>query len=67
MHIVCPARDTANRIAYELLQDDAVCGRCRAALVLAEPMAPGDAALSKFIARTKLVVLVDFSADQKRS
>ena len=62
MHLVCPACGTTNRIAYERLHDDAVCGKCRAALMAAESVALSDAALPKFIARTELPVLVDFWA-----
>ena len=63
MHLVCPSCGTTNRIPDERLHDAPVCGRCGAALMAAEPVNLGDAALPGFIARTELPVLVDFWAD----
>jgi thioredoxin 2 len=63
MHLVCPSCGTTNRIPDERLRDAPVCGRCGAALMAAEPVNLGDAALPGFIAKTELPVLVDFWAD----
>ena len=63
MHLVCPSCGTTNRIPDERLRDAPVCGRCGAALMAAEPVTLGDAALPGFIAKTELPVLVDFWAD----
>ena len=62
MHLVCPSCGTTNRIPDKRLHDAPVCGRCGAALMAAEPVNLGDAALPKFIADTELLVLVDFWA-----
>jgi thioredoxin 2 len=62
MQLVCPACAATNRVPAERLHDAPVCGRCGTALMAAEPVNLGDAALPKFIATTDLPVLVDFWA-----
>ncbi|MBT2772679.1 thioredoxin TrxC [Halomonas sp. ISL-60] len=62
MHLVCPSCGTTNRISAERLHDAPVCGRCKSALLAAEPAALSDASLAKFISGTELPVLVDFWA-----
>ena len=62
MHLVCPACTATNRVPESRLHDGAVCGKCGAALMVAEPFALTDATLPKVVAGTELPVLVDFWA-----
>ncbi|MDX5976287.1 thioredoxin TrxC [Vreelandella alkaliphila] len=62
MYIVCSSCGTTNRIPAERLDDAPICGRCKAILMAAEPVALSDALLPKFISVTELPVLVDFWA-----
>lgn len=62
MHLICPKCGAKNRVPAERLAESPVCGRCGEALMAAEPVALGDAALPAFIAGTELPVLVDFWA-----
>ena len=62
MHLVCPACTATNRVPESRLHDGAVCGKCGAALMAAEPFALTDATLPKVVAGTELPVLVDFWA-----
>jgi thioredoxin 2 len=62
MHLVCPSCTATNRVPESRLHDGAVCGKCGAALMAAEPFALTDATLAKVIAGTELPVLVDFWA-----
>ena len=58
MRLVCPVCGTTNRVSEERLQDNPVCGSCRAPLMAAEPVSLDDATLPSFIAGTELPVLV---------
>ena len=60
--LACPSCGTTNRIPDERLHDAPICGHCATALMSAEPVSLGDAALPAFIAKTELPVLVDFWA-----
>ncbi|SBR51567.1 MULTISPECIES: thioredoxin TrxC [unclassified Halomonas] len=62
MQLVCPSCGTTNRIQAERLHDSPVCGRCKTALMNAEPVSLSDTTLHKFISGTELPVLVDFWA-----
>jgi thioredoxin 2 len=62
VNLVCPACGTTNRVSEERLEENPVCGSCRAALMAAEPVSLGDATLPPFVAGTQLPVLVDFWA-----
>jgi len=63
MNLVCPACGTTNRVPTERLHDQPVCGRCKAELMAAKPVALTDASFPAFIAGTELPVLVDFWAE----
>lgn len=62
LHLACPACGTKNRIPYERRHDEPVCGRCRADLMPAAPVALSEAMLPGYLAGTDLPVLVDFWA-----
>jgi thioredoxin 2 len=61
--LVCAQCGSVNRIAQEHLGDQPTCGRCKADLMSASPVALTDAVFARFIARTELPVLVDFWAE----
>jgi len=63
MHLVCPVCAATNRVPEARLHDGAVCGKCGAALMAAEPVALSDATMPRFVAGTELPVLVDFWAE----
>ena len=62
MHLACPACATINRVPDERLQSGPVCGRCKAPLMVPEPVSLDDSTLPGFLANTDLPVLVDFWA-----
>ena len=45
MNLVCPACGVTNRVREERLQDNPVCGSCRAPLMAVEPASLGDTIL----------------------
>lgn len=63
MNLVCPACGATNRVPDERLQEQPVCGRCKAELMAAAPVALTDGHFSVYVANTELPVLVDFWAD----
>ena len=63
MQLVCPSCGTRNRVPEERLGDQPVCGRCKAPLMSAAPVALDDERFAGFVAGTELPVLVDFWAD----
>ena len=63
VHLVCPTCSTTNRVAEHRLQDGAVCGRCKAALLTPAPFALTDVTLPAYLAATELPVVVDFWAE----
>jgi thioredoxin 2 len=63
MNLVCPDCGAVNRVPAERLQDQPVCGRCKAELMAAQPVALTDASFGGFITGTELPVLVDFWAE----
>ena len=62
MNLACPACGATNRVPTERLQDQPVCGRCKAELMAAKPFALTDATFQGYIDGTELPVLVDFWA-----
>ena len=63
MQLVCPSCLAVNRLPRERLAEGPVCGKCRARLLPAEPMALADANFDRYVGSTDLPVLVDFWAD----
>jgi thioredoxin 2 len=63
VNLVCPDCGTTNRVPEARLQDQPVCGRCKAPLMAAKPVALTDATFSNFISHTELPVVVDFWAE----
>ncbi|MBT9525705.1 MAG: thioredoxin TrxC [Rhizobacter sp.] len=63
MNLVCPECGATNRVPDERLKDQPVCGRCKAELMAAKPVALTDASFARFIQGTELPVLVDFWAE----
>jgi thioredoxin 2 len=61
--LVCPACGATNRVPEARLQDQPLCGRCKAVLLAAAPVALSAAQFPAFVANTELPVLVDFWAD----
>lgn len=63
MQLVCPNCLSVNRVPRERLADGPVCGKCRARLFPAEPIALADANFDRFVEKSDMPVLVDFWAD----
>jgi thioredoxin 2 len=63
MNLICPACGTTNRVPDDRLSDQPICGRCKGALMAAQPVDLDDDRLPGFIAGTELPVVVDFWAD----
>ncbi|MCW8905964.1 MAG: thioredoxin TrxC [Sedimenticola sp.] len=61
-HIVCPHCRSVNRVPGERLAQGPSCGRCKAALFNAQPIAVDSAAFERFVSRSELPLLVDFWA-----
>lgn len=62
MIIGCPACATLNRVPDERLVEDPKCGKCKAPLLPAAPVALGAASFDAAVLRTELPVVVDFWA-----
>ncbi len=62
MQLICPACLAANRVGAERLGERPLCGKCRAVLLPAEPLALSGAEFSRYTSGTDLPVLVDFWA-----
>lgn len=62
MHLHCAACGSTNRVPAERLDHGPVCGRCKAPLLAATPVALDDATLAPFLDNTDLPVVVDFWA-----
>lgn len=60
--IPCPACGTLNRVPEARLADRPNCGRCKAELLPAEPVALDDASFARVAERGDLPVVVDFWA-----
>jgi thioredoxin 2 len=63
MNLVCPECGTTNRVPEARLQDEPVCGRCRAELMAPKPVSLTDATFPAYVAHTEQPVLVDFWAE----
>lgn len=59
LELACPACLAINRVAYARLDDNPVCGRCRAALFTGTPVTLTATNAATIIQRTQLPVLVD--------
>lgn len=62
VQLVCPSCEAINRIPADRLSHAPVCGKCRAALIVASPIQANDHSLQRHISRSDLPVLVDFWA-----
>ncbi|MBX3620284.1 MAG: thioredoxin TrxC [Rhizobacter sp.] len=63
MNLVCPSCGATNRVPDERLDDQPVCGRCKAELMDTHPVALTDTSFQGYVGGTELPVLVDFWAD----
>ncbi len=63
INLVCPACGVKNRVLEARLDQAPSCGRCKAALLTASPLALEEAAFTRYIEGTELPVVVDFWAD----
>ena len=63
MNLHCPACGATNRVPEDRLKDGPVCGRCKAPLLKAEPVALTDQNLQAFLSGAELPVVVDFWAE----
>jgi len=63
MQIVCPSCLSVNRVARERLGEAPVCGRCRARLLPAKPIALDEHTFDRYLDKGDLPVLVDFWAE----
>lgn len=62
IHIPCPRCLAANRVPPSRLADKPVCGRCKAPLLSAHPIALDDASFAAYVERADVPVVVDFWA-----
>ena len=62
LHIVCPHCHTTNRVRQDDLASAPDCGSCHQSLFTRQPVALGESALDRHIARSQIPVLVDFWA-----
>ncbi len=58
----CPSCGAANRIPLQRVDESPICGRCKSALLPAEPIAVSDATFSDEVEASPIPVLVDFWA-----
>ena len=63
MQLVCPSCLSVNRMARERLAEAPICGKCRARLLPANPIALDDETFDRYVYKGDLPVLVDFWAD----
>jgi thioredoxin 2 len=63
MIIVCHQCATVNRVPAERLQDNPVCGKCKASLLPSHPITLTDNNFNRFISSTELPIVVDFWAE----
>lgn len=62
LHIVCPGCLAVNRVQSSRLDQEPVCGSCKAPLLPDEPVNLDEQSFIKLTGRTQLPVLVDFWA-----
>lgn len=62
VHVVCPACTALNRVPKARIAASPVCGRCKAALFAARPLALDAATFDRHAGRGDLPLLVDFWA-----
>jgi thioredoxin 2 len=63
MIIVCHQCAAVNRVPAERLQDNPVCGKCKASLLPDHPINLTDSSFNRFISSTELPIVVDFWAE----
>jgi len=63
MLIGCANCATLNRVPAERVAEGPVCGKCKAPLLEAKPVAVSDTTFTAAVERTELPVIVDFWAD----
>ena len=63
MQLVCPSCLAVHRLPRERLAERPLCGKCRARLLPAEPVALDDGSFDRYVNESDLPVLVDFWAD----
>jgi thioredoxin 2 len=61
-HLVCPSCGAINRVPADRLGQGPVCGKCKQALMPAQPVEIGAAQLARAIARSDVPLVVDFWA-----
>jgi thioredoxin 2 len=59
---VCPACNQVNRVPESRITEHPVCGNCKRSLIQDHPIELTDANFQKFVARTSVLVIVDFWA-----
>jgi thioredoxin 2 len=62
VHVVCPHCHTTNRVAQADLAKAPDCGHCHRALFTGKPVALGETAFERHVARSQIPLLVDFWA-----
>jgi thioredoxin 2 len=62
LHLVCPACNATNRVPRDKLHAELNCGKCRAALLNAQPDNLAEAAFRAQVATSDLPLVVDFWA-----
>ena len=61
-HIVCPHCNTVNRIAASRLSENPLCGKCKQALFIAQPLELTAGNFQPHISRSDIPIIVDFWA-----
>ena len=61
-HIVCPHCNTVNRIVTDRLQEKPLCGKCKRALFMAQPLDLTAGNFLQHISRSDIPIIVDFWA-----
>jgi thioredoxin 2 len=62
LELVCPHCGAVNRVPVDRLQEQPQCGRCKDAVLPAQPVTLDGASFERFVQRNQLPVLVDFWA-----
>lgn len=62
LHVVCPHCEAINRVPGARLVESPGCGQCHRPLFTGQPVALGQAAFERHVARNDIPVLVDFWA-----
>lgn len=62
LHLVCPHCNAVNRIAASRLSDSPVCGQCKQALFMGQPITLNAGNFERQVGRNDLPLVVDFWA-----